>query len=94
MKIKDSLYICTRFRSTTPGEMAEWSNAVVLKTIVPTRYRGFESLSLRKLKEQSCEWLLFFLYIFENKVLMFVCIDLVVFNNDSLSKLFETLLSK
>jgi hypothetical protein len=30
------------------GEMAEWSNAAVLKTVVPLpRNRGFESLFLR-----------------------------------------------
>jgi hypothetical protein len=31
------------------GEMAEWSNAAVSKTVVPlSRNRGFESPSLRK----------------------------------------------
>jgi hypothetical protein len=34
-----------------PGEMAERSNAAVLKTVVRIAYRGFESLSLRKSKE-------------------------------------------
>ena len=32
------------------GEMAEWSNAPVLKTGDPARDRGFESLSLRQNK--------------------------------------------
>ena len=33
------------------GEMAEWSNAAVSKTVVPlSRDRGFESPSLRKAK--------------------------------------------
>ncbi len=34
------------------GEMAEWSNAAVLKTVVPSnRDRGFESLFLRKARK-------------------------------------------
>ena len=61
MIFKDSLYLCSRFWSITPGEMAEWSNAVVLKTIVPTRYRGFESLSLRKTKRAISDMIALFI---------------------------------
>ena len=44
---------CRWFKQT--GEMAEWFMALVLKTSDTARYRGFESLSLRKslLKEIS-----------------------------------------
>ena len=31
-----------------PGGMAEWTNATVLKTVIPYGYRGFESHSLRQ----------------------------------------------
>ena len=30
------------------GEVAEWSNATVLKTVEPSRFRGFESHPLRQ----------------------------------------------
>ena len=35
------------------GEMAEWSNAAVLKTVVRSADRGFESLFLRQ-RIESC----------------------------------------
>lgn len=40
---------CRWFKQT--GEMAEWFMALVLKTSDTVRYRGFESLSLRKRPE-------------------------------------------
>ena len=33
-----------------PGEMPEWSNGAVSKTVVRSAYRGFESPSLRNTK--------------------------------------------
>jgi hypothetical protein len=44
------------------GEMAEWSNAAVLKTVVLlSRDRGFESLFLRKTQYyRALAWFFFF----------------------------------
>ena len=39
------------------GEMAEWSNAAVLKTVdLFPRIRGFESLFLRQTKNLPTQW--------------------------------------
>jgi hypothetical protein len=38
---------CHTWVNRTQGWVAEWSNAPVLKTGVPKRYRGFESLPNR-----------------------------------------------
>ena len=37
------------------GEMAEWLKAAVLKTVIPFRDRGFESLSLRQFGNVAIE---------------------------------------
>ena len=37
------------------GEMPEWSIGAVSKTVVPFRYPGFESLSLRKI-QAKCQY--------------------------------------
>ncbi len=44
-------YLCVFY-----GEMAEWSKAAVLKTVVRSAYRGFESLILRHVGDVG-EWL-------------------------------------
>jgi hypothetical protein len=51
------------------GEMAEWSNAAVSKTVVPlSRNRGFESPSLRKAKINPAKEGLFILLKFRRKL--------------------------
>ena len=51
------LYICI---AVEKGEMAEWSNAVVLKTIVPRGTGGSNPSLSAKAPKSSTEWLGFF----------------------------------
>ena len=55
---KKTLYLCTRFRKTTfpasIGEMAEWSIATVLKTVVP-QGTGGSNPSLSASTKKSCQ---------------------------------------
>ena len=48
------LYIDINYnRDIANGELAEWSNATVLKTVGPSGSRGFESLTLRTFKKKG-----------------------------------------
>ena len=54
-------YVVVHLRCDERGEMAEWSNAPVLKTGDSERSRGFESLSLRQFIRECLEAFVFYL---------------------------------